>query len=201
MLPKLSRVLAFITAWTLLPINLHTQVYSLGFRSHMGRYNNVGPQCFENVEQYSQLHNSAASFPPKLRLSRITFMTLSAASLNNANDGYDGYEAPVNNLHGPSVSSIPDYSLDGDFANQNPLEESSAIVETKVEYSHLRSENSSLCEESSIPLMISDFHMTIREDKKDQIRHMEFYLKKERGGGHFKLLIRVWMSIQTAIKS
>ena len=141
-------------------------------------------------------------------------MTLSAASLNNANDVYDGYEAPISNLHGPSVSSIHDDSLDGDFANQNPSEESSvteedvmnvpwldiknqknsdfehgdldAIVETKVEYSHLRSENYSLCEEPSIPLMISDFHMTIREDKKDQIRHMEFYLKKERGGEYFK---------------
>lgn len=210
MSPKLSSVLTFVTAWTLLPINLHTQVYSLELRPHIGCNNFVRLHRPEIVQQYNQLHNSAASFPPNLR----TSITLSAATLNNANDGY---EAPVKNVQGANVSFIPDYSLDGDFADQNPLEEFSLteedvinvprvdisnqenfdmkkskleeLSETKIEDSQLRSEYSSPPEELSTALMISDFHVTIREDKKDQIRHMEFYLKKERGGEYSLLLI------------
>ena len=207
MSPKLSSVLTFVTAWTLLPINLHTQVYSLELRPHIGCNNFVRPHRPEIVQQYNQLHNSAASFPPNLR----TSITLSAATLNNANDGY---EAPVKNFQSANVSFIPDYSLDGDFADQNPLEEFSLteedvinvprvdisnqenfdmkkrkleeLSEIKIEDSQLRSGNSSPPEELSTALMISDFHVTVREDKKDQIRHMEFYLKKERGGEYFK---------------
>ena len=210
MSPKLSSVLTFVTAWTLLPINLHTQVYSLELRPHIGCNNFVRLHRPEIVQQYNQLHNSAASFPPNLR----TSITLSAATLNNANDGY---EAPVINFQSANVSFIPDCSLDGDFADQNPLEEFSLteedvinvprvdisnqenfdmkkskleeLSETKIEDSQLRSENSSPPKELSTALMISDFHVTIREDKKDQIRHMEFYLKKERGGRYSLLLI------------
>lgn len=37
-------------------------------------------------------------------------------------------------------------------------------------------------EECSSPLSVSDFHVVMREDKKEQIRHMEFYTKWEKGG-------------------
>ena len=36
--------------------------------------------------------------------------------------------------------------------------------------------------EHSSKLGLSDFHMTVREDKKNEIKHLEFYLKRNKGG-------------------
>ena len=92
----------------------------------------------------------------------------------------------------PLSANIVDKDIEKELLqlNNKDQEESNDSIDTKTKmqskpnelYLSSEKERSSPSREHSTPLLLTDFHMTIREDKKDQIRHMEFYLKKKKGG-------------------